>query len=288
MVQPSSVDPGGAQFIFDNGLTASAASVSGQQVIVTTSAQVLGQVYTVTVQNTVTDLLGSGLQLPLSAAFQGFEQSAVLVINEVNAVITGGCDLVELRVVSGGSMNGFQLRERDAFVMTFASLTVETGDTVMVHFTGSSINCPFGTLNETVAKNQYPQAGFVNNYDNSWDWYSSDQGLTSTDNVLTLYGVNGVIQDAVFLSDDPTGSAAPATEGQATIVADAGGWEKIDGGIPPGGFIDDNFNTHAVQDLDATSTSNTGVTIQRITNGDTNTKADWGMAENSWGQLNSN
>ncbi len=286
LIDPASVEPGGGQFVFDNGLTASAAVVSGRTVTVTTSAQVLGQVYLVTVQNTVTDTLGSGIQSPNSAAFQGFEQAAQVLINEINANITSGCDLVELRVQSSGTMNGFQLWERNASVLTFAGLNVVAGDIVIVHFNGSSTLCSIDSPNETTSKSQYPSASFTKNYDTAWDWFSVDSGLTNTDNVITLYDMHGLIQDAVFLADDATGLAAATTETQAAAAAAMGEWEKVGGGIPPGGFIDDDFRAHAVLDLNGTSTSAVGVTIQRAGNTDTNTKADWGMAEHTWGLLN--
>src|SRR5262249_4453003 len=44
-IKPSSLDASGAQFTFDNGLGASAATVSGRVVTVTTSAQAAGTSY---------------------------------------------------------------------------------------------------------------------------------------------------------------------------------------------------------------------------------------------------
>ncbi|MEZ4249094.1 MAG: hypothetical protein R3B99_12745 [Polyangiales bacterium] len=59
---------------------------------------------------------------------------AVVRINEVNAHIDGGCDLVELRVVSGGSMGGFRFQERGSSIYTFAEgFTVAANDIVVIH-----------------------------------------------------------------------------------------------------------------------------------------------------------
>ncbi len=288
LIGPASVQPDGSQFAFDNGLLATSATVSGDSVIVSTTAQMGGQVYTVTVANTVLDTLGSAVQTPDSAMFPAFAVAAQVRINEVNANISSGCDLVELRVMSAGSMAGIQLFERTTSVLTFTTSEVQAGDRVVVHFGSGNITCASQQPgNETVSVAQYSTSTFPANYDAAWDWWSLDQGITNTDNVLTVYDNLGQILDAVFLSDDPTGTAVADTETQAASVAGQNEWTMVGGGIPLGGFIDDNFNAHAVQDLNGTSTSATGVTIQRKDNADTNTKADWEMAENTWGVLNS-
>ncbi|MGC4117296.1 MAG: invasin domain 3-containing protein [Myxococcales bacterium] len=60
-IDPATVTANGAQFTFDKGLTASAASVSGNNVTLTTSAQAAGTTYTLTVATTVKDTLGTNL-----------------------------------------------------------------------------------------------------------------------------------------------------------------------------------------------------------------------------------
>lgn len=160
---------------------------------------------------------------------------AVVRINEVNGNIDSGCDLMELRVVAGGTMDGFRLRERDADSFTFTGLTVATNDLVVVHWNGNSATCnPNASPNETISITQHPAATFAANYDTAYDWYTSDSGITSTDNVLTLYRSGGAIADAVFVANDTSGSAATGTETQAAAVAAAGEWEMVGGGIPPG------------------------------------------------------
>jgi hypothetical protein len=167
MIDPASVMASGEQFVFSDGLTASGAIASGQQVTVTTSAQSPGAPYLVSVANNVTDSLGTGVGVPNPAASKG------------------------------------------------------------------------------------------------------------------------KFQDAVFLSDDATGTAAAGTETQAGAVAAAGEWQMVGGGVPMGGFIDDNFSAHAALDLKGTGTSATGESIQRAVNSDSNTRAGWGQALQSWGVLNS-
>jgi hypothetical protein len=168
-VAPGSVMANGSQFTFDNGLTASAATVSGRTVTLTTSAQTGGTAYTVTVANTVTDQQGTALGTPNTATFTGFQVLAVVRINEVNANITNGttaCDLIELRVVSGGSMTGYRLQERDtATLVTFPTFTVATNDLIVVHMANGAVCNPGTAANETTAPNQQPQAMFSTNFD---------------------------------------------------------------------------------------------------------------------------
>ncbi len=81
-VDAASVMGDGSQFTFDNGLTASAASASGNQVTLTTSAQAGGTTYTVTVASSVTDDFGTGVGTPNTAMFSGFAGAPVLLFTE--------------------------------------------------------------------------------------------------------------------------------------------------------------------------------------------------------------
>jgi hypothetical protein len=226
----------------------------------------------------------------------GFEGGpmAQVVINELNANVTSpaNCDLIELRVVSGGSLNGYVLRERDVQTLAvFNGLTAATNDLIVVHLNGPSALCnPGGSLDETLAKNQYPTAIYTRNYDTAWDWYSSDTGLTNTDNVFTLYDDRGRIMDAVLTHrDDNDDATAAASESQAAVVAAANQWQMVGGGVPVGGFVDANFRAHAVFDLNGTGVTAAGTSIQRNANVDSNDKNGWTTgagAAPTWGLLN--
>jgi endonuclease G len=73
-ILPSSVLPDGSQFTFDNGLTASAATVSGRTITLTTSAQDAATAYTLAIESTVTDLQGTAVSA--GAAFPGFSSGS--------------------------------------------------------------------------------------------------------------------------------------------------------------------------------------------------------------------
>ncbi len=201
-----------------------------------------------------------------------------LRINEINANITSGCDLVELRVLAGGNLQNFSLDDRDAALLTFESVVVQTGDLVVVHVNGGGGGpCnPDGCPDETVSQNQFPTASCLENYDTAWDWHSTDSGLASTSNVLTLYRPDGSIVDAVLLVDSAASSTvATVSETQAAIVAAAGEWENIGGGTPPGGYVDVDFSANAVNSLIGSSTNASGTSIQRLDDQDANDKNDW-------------
>ncbi len=211
-------------------------------------------------------------------------------INELNANISGGCDLVELRVVSGGSMEGYVLRERTGSVFMFPpGFTVATNDVLVVHFNGPSAACTGGVArpaNETLSAAEVPAATVSTNYDTAYDFYVDDTGLTGTDNVISLLDLTGAYVDVVLVSDDPTGSAAGGSEDAAAQAAAAGEWTAPDGTIPDGGFVDDVFNANAVQDLNGTGTDTVGDSIQRTDDLDTNHTGGWGQAASSWGAIN--
>ena len=283
-IDPASIVDPPNEFTVNNGLAVSDAAVSGRFVTLTTSVQTGGTVYTVRVAGTVTDIFAAGID-PANdtATFTGYQPPATVRINEINANVAGGCDLIEIRVVAGGSMEGFAVTERGAVVYTFPGLVVATNDFVVVHFNGTNGTCnPGASGDETSAKDEFPVATHPANFDFAWDVYSSDAGLTATDNVFEVRAPDMTILDAVLVADDPTGTAAAASETAAAAVAAAGEWTNPDGTTPPGGYIDDDFCANAVQDLNAPDT------IQRIDNNDTNNLSDWTMvnAAASWGRSN--
>lgn len=86
-IAPSSIIDPAIQFHFDNGLATSAAVVMGDTIDLTTTAQVLGQTYTLTVLSSVTDLMGAGIDpTGNQVAFAGYDPTPAgnLVINEVD------------------------------------------------------------------------------------------------------------------------------------------------------------------------------------------------------------
>jgi hypothetical protein len=207
--------------------------------------------------------------------------AAAVRINEVNANVARGCDLVELRVVTGGSMHGVELWARTTALLTFGALQVEQDDVIVVHVNASS--CAPDFESELLSKTQSTAAGA---YATAYDWYATAPGLVSTDLVLTLYDGQGKILDAALFADDTMGSAAAQSEAQAQAVAAAQHWVSVRGDVPATGFVDDAFSVHAAQDLNATGTSAQGESIARLSDRDENSLADWRQGPSTWGRLN--
>jgi hypothetical protein len=168
------------------------------------------------------------------------------------------------------------------------SVTVAVDDIVVVHLASTSATCNPGTsANETTAKDQNPTATFARNYDTAWDMFSADTGLTATDNVITVFDRLGVMTDVVLIDDNMAGSnVAASSEAAAAAAAAANQWQMVGGGVPAGGFVDDNFRLHAALNSATTGTTATGDTIRRIDSTDDNDKSDWAQGAHSWGLLN--
>jgi Bacterial Ig-like domain len=296
-VATGSVNANGSQFTFDNGLTATAATVSGRTVTLTTGAQAVGTTYTVTVAATVTDLQGSALATPNTATFLGFEQAASVQINEVNSNIAGGCDLIEFRVTATGTLRGIKVQERTGgsgeLAEILPAVVVAKNDVVVLHLNGPSATCNPGlSANETTAITQSPAATFTKNYDTAWDLFSADTGLVVNDNVITVFDRFGTITDVVLIDDDvpmsmTANNVAAGSETAAAAGAAANQWQNVGGGTPTGGYVDDNFRLHAAVDTDAANTTtSTGDSIHRKDDIDNNDKSDWEQGAQTWGVIN--
>ena len=283
----ATVNANGSEFTFDNGLSASAATLGtdGTSVDVTTTAQTEGTSYTVTVAATVLDALGQGVDATKNTAtFFGYTLPAKIVINEVNANLPDGCDLIELRVTSDGNLGGLQVKEKTTVLYTFpATFAAKAGDIIVVHVdSADTTHCnASGATDETTSITEKPASTYSQNFDTAYDVYSPDKGLTATTNVLTLVNVTGKIVDAVLLHDGTTGSVAGTTLTAASIVGTANQWSPV----PTGGFTAANYRTEAVTGLKASS-SVTGNTIQRANATDTNAKTDWHVAAGTFGAKN--
>lgn len=259
-----------------NSDTIVAASGTSYQVTATSDT-----VYTLNVTNAAGDRVTTSVTYVVPAFAR---------INEINANVSGSCDLIELRVISAGDMAGLKLQEQTGstgeLTLTFPSFRVQVNDIIVVHLNSTSSTCnPGGATQETLSKTEQAASMFGRNYDTAYDFHSTDTGLTNTDNVFILFNARGSIIDALFVSNDPAGtSTSTATETAAAAVGSANQWVPALTSYP-----DNVFREHAVHDLDATGTLVSGTSIQRLDNTDDNDKGDWTFQEgspSSWGVLN--
>ncbi|MBW2734573.1 MAG: hypothetical protein JRH20_19470 [Deltaproteobacteria bacterium] len=285
-IAPASVNTNGDQFTFDNSLTASAATVSGTDVELTTSAQVQGTTYTVTVATTVTDVLSTALDAAANTAtFAGFEAGAKLLINELNVNVTNGCDVAELRVIKGGSLNGYTLLYRGTVALTFPDMVVAKNDYIVVHFDANDTKC-YATLpaDESAAKDEQPTSTYSFNYDTAFDLFST-RALGGTTGVITIVDVADQIVDALLYSDAAS-TAATSTLDAADVVAAANQWTPV-GAAARTSYDATTYSEDAAKDVDATGTEIADPSFQRSGDTDTNTKDDWAESvASSWGANN--
>ncbi len=273
-------------FTFNNGLTAQGVMVNGNEVTVTTSAQA-GGTYTVTAAN-LDDVLGSPVGSPNSAMFSGFVTGATMLINEVNANISGSTDLVELLVTGAGTTNGITLGQESNTVTTLATfpdVNVAVGDLIVVHLNPAAATGA-APGSETTSKNQHANASFSANYDNAWDFHGTGTtGLVFSNRILRIDGPGSVIIDAIPVV--LTGQSPMAFPADLQALQGLGLW------LPAncGGMLCDYASTPTAIDISVnyfgSGNSATGNSIQRKPGFDTMQASDWNAAAaHSWGQPN--
>ncbi|ACY18420.1 hypothetical protein Hoch_5945 [Haliangium ochraceum DSM 14365] len=292
---PSTVAADGSQFSFANdALQVSAAQLSGRVVTLTTSTMEPNQSYELTVDTAITDFFGRNLDNGRNRVTVNTGNTpALLHINEVKANIAPGCDLVELRVVQGGQMEGIVLRDRTTPVLTFTDWVVETNDIIVVHFDRLTSYCKRdGDGNETDSVTQYPRSD--TNFDTAYDWYTDDLNISQSDTTLLVVDADGDIIDAALMSGTTATNPFEESEIAAAQAAEAGEWQDPDGEVPGGGFRGAAFHANAASGLELDPINVIGGfgplenarSVQRVGNADTNNKTDFSAAVQTFGLLN--
>ncbi len=218
-----------ANYSISPSLTVHGATLNGSKVTLTTDAQTSSTEYTVTVNNTTR--FGDAASLTTNTkTFTGYIDPgapATIVINEVSPNVgSSPYDWIELYVVASGNTNGFILKEGTSTLLTFPSANVTAGDYILVHLKANG-----SEVNETISKTQSSDYG---SSATAWDFYSSDNSLTKTDNVISLLSPDASIADALVFADYSGSFSASSTEANNAIAAgvwskDAGSFAETDG-----------------------------------------------------------
>jgi hypothetical protein len=264
----------GSQFGFTGGLTASAAIATGDVATVTTATQSAGS-YTVTVASTVKDELGTAVSSTANTAtFSGYVPVAVVQINEVNPNLTGSTDLVELLVLTGGSLGGLTLQQDlsapTVALATLPAINFAAGDLVVVHMTPGTVTTETTTKGDCTDPACYPGA---------WDVAGGTTGITFSNQVLVVLDPALAIQDAVaFVKSGSTTSTFPAN---LQAIQTAAAWLPAD----CGGALCTYTSTPTAQAVSAdwSTVANTaaGASIARAANGNTKQATDWAITTSS-------
>jgi hypothetical protein len=274
-IAPASLLANGSQFTIP-GLTVSAATLSGpREVTLTTTAQTPASSYTMTVATSLMDTYSKTLDAAArTATFLGFTTPATLRINELNPLITGSADLIELRATGAGNIAGFTLEENlvnnKVVIATLPSITVAVDDIILVHLDAT------GVTNESATKADCVGAPCVAT---AWD-VRGVAALAGNARVLALRGPDRALKDGVsYYSSSLTPSGTWYVEVNALNAAMM--WSDCAGMACAA-----NANAQAISvNFLNTSTTRAGNSIRRNAN-DTNTAADWSVGPSSWGAPN--
>src|SRR5690606_7907092 len=199
--------------------------------------------------------------------FTGFMTAAVVRINELELNGAGGCDLIELRAIEGGSMEGFVLGDRNASpVLTFPTgFTVAKNELIVVHIAKNNSNCNGGEApeDEVAGPNTVEHA---NNFPGAYDFWSTNSGIaTNGGNAIHLKDATSSCVDFVLhMIDTVTPNANALNTAQA--AGEAGAWPLAEGGCTAG-----NVRDHA---LLYTTASGDG-SLQRTDDADSNDWSGW-------------
>ncbi len=158
-------------------------------------------------------------------------EGATVALREVNP----RAGLVELSVVHGGHLRGFELRTNPvaaagagagAELAVLPDFCPATGDTIVVHLGAA------GSPTETAAKNEHPSATHPSYYDGAWDVATSNTLSFGTTLVLGVRSPANVFVESAAFSDH--GAAPPAEyETSLAYVQGLGLWLPADcGGLP--------------------------------------------------------
>ncbi|MBL9015411.1 MAG: hypothetical protein JNL83_14600 [Myxococcales bacterium] len=200
---------------------------------------------------------------------------AILLLTEVAPAQTSSRDLIELVVVAGGTMRDITIREGTTLRATLPDVTVSAGQVVVVHLTPDAT-----TTTELVTPSDCTDSTC---YGGAWDVRGGAAGIASTRVTLSVFAPGGGYQDAAAFTNI-IGSSMTFL-GQLQTLITAGEWTPSCGATP---CTDDPLSPPTANDVSVDWSTVTGGTpgspsVQRLTSVDTDAKADWGVAAQTFG-----
>lgn len=276
-LDPASLLANGSQFTLTGGLLVSAATLSGpREVTLTTSMQAPASPYIVSCLATLLDKAGKGVDPANNVAnFAGYDEPAILRIEELNPAIGGSSDLIELRALSAGNLVGTKLEENlvnnKKLIATLPMLRVLAGDLIVIHLNPAGITDEIATQTDCIAATCHPGA---------WD-VKGMSDLSNNARALVIRGKNLALMDGVaYFNSSLMPSSTWFTEVNALSTAmqwsDCGGAACID-----------NMAAFVIgADFRGVATIKSGASLRRLPVADSNGPADWSVGPSSWGVAN--
>ncbi|GEN05852.1 Chitobiase/beta-hexosaminidase C-terminal domain-containing protein [Myxococcus fulvus] len=286
-LDPASLEASGSQFSIPGLSVTQAQVVDDTDVVLTTSNQVANRQYTLTVETTVRDRRGGGLDpTATQTSFRGFVRPpARLLLSEVAPHVINERDLVELYVLEAGFTEGATLLEGDTTLATLPDVRVEVGDIIIIHLNPDRVTPGMDAPDsETLSKTQYAASSYSTNHDNAWDFHGGAQGVTSGNRTLRIRNVLGAPQDGVAavltsfaFEGYPPHLQALQAEGQWSPASCAGAPCTYNS-VPSALNVSAEWTTAFLSPLTNT--------FQRLGITDSDTRDDWRTTTPSLGQLN--
>lgn len=212
--------------------------------------------------------------------FSVVDPPAVLRLNEVNANQASGTDLVELRVVAGGTMSGATVRMGVTTPTTLATLpdvVVATNDLIVVHLTPA-----VGVTTDTTSKTDCTDIAC---YAGAWDVRGGATGITFSNQVLTVNDSGGAIGDGVAFVNG-TSSSLSTYPGELQALQGGGHWQPADCGGSPCTYVTTPDAYAVSADWAGMGSTTTGNSVRRISATDSDAAADWAVGAQSFGSPN--
>jgi hypothetical protein len=207
---------------------------------------------------------------------------AVLRLNELNPSISGGADLIELRVIQAGSIEGIVIQQSagtPSTVATLPALTVAVDDLVVVHL--NPANGAQAITNETTSKSQCTATTC---YDAAWDvrGASPANGLAVGNRVVSVRS-GTTLQDAVPFVVDGGSNAGFLTELQA--IQQAGQWTPAGCGGEECTYVSDPTALEVSVNWTDTEATRAGDSVQ-VTASNNNQAGAWALDASTFGEPN--
>ena len=270
-------------FAITPGLTVEAVALDGAKLTLTTSAQAVDTLLTLTVAESVTDAAGTPMVSDaLSVSFASYAPTAELLVTELNAKLSGGCGLVELTAIAGGTTKGVSIHAHANIGGALPPFYLAAGELIVLHFGDGDCN-PTGAVDETSSPADQPSAEHPENFDTAYDLYDTNS-LPSGDLVFYLKDADKAILDGVVTSDgnDDTWGGL---EDDLDKMVDADEWLAPDGTSLQGTtYTDEGYTAHAVATAGGSTVD--GTSLQRFAGLDTNSSYDWTSAPGTFGATN--
>ncbi|MFP2932561.1 chitobiase/beta-hexosaminidase C-terminal domain-containing protein, partial [Pyxidicoccus sp. 3LG] len=285
----ASVLSNGSQFTIPGLLVTGAFVVTDREVWLSTSEQFPRQSYTVTVDSSVRDSVGTGgPEGGSTTTFSGWFAPAVLRITEIAPGVAGGRDLVELRVLQSGSTAGMTFVDLSTAspLVTLPDVEVTSGDLIVLHLNPDRVTSGADAPeSELISKTEHSQFVYTSNFDSAWDFQGTTLTIGTGNRVFRLRDALGNTQDALAVYTPGNTFAQFPTQLQS--IQAEGQWLPINCGGAPCSYS--SFPTAYDVSVNWSGASPSGertTTLGRVISGDNDLASDWAVGASTLGFRN--